>query len=195
MSVFWKSCRLYYIALLQQDCKTLLSKSVCRRFSIIKLFLKNLSELTESYMKLKVVDWKEASVEGHSCTTSGVYLEPYQTSMMKLLAVAYSQKRSIIDTWQSSKYSSTALFFDIFSISLLGYLNEYMNILFSSESVQLLCSCDVNQKCKIFYCFSNHLFYIDHGNTKFSYIYTIEMWKSSLWKTSKWNASLIYTIN
>ena len=119
-------------------------------------------------------------MEVHSCTTSGVYLEPYQTSMMKLLAVAYSQKRSIIDTWQSSKYSSTALFFDIFSISLLGYLNEYMNILFSSESVQLLCSCEVTQKCKIFHWFPNHVFYIDHGNTRCSYIYTIEMRKSPL---------------
>ena len=46
MPVFWKSCRHYYIPLLQQECrftilrKILLSKSVWRRFSIIKLFLK-----------------------------------------------------------------------------------------------------------------------------------------------------------
>ena len=70
-----------------------------------------------------------------------------------------------------------------------------MNILFSSESVQLLCSCDVNQKCKIFHWFPNHVFYIGHGNTRFSYVYTIEMRKSPLWKTSRWNARLIYTIN
>ena len=54
--------------------------------------------------------------------------------------------------------------------------------MFSSESMQLLCSCDVNQKYK-FHWFPNHLFYIDHRNTKFSYIYT------------RWTASLIYTIN
>ena len=38
-----------------------------------------------------------------SCTTSGVYLQPYQTSMMKLFAVEYLQKHSIIDIWQGSK--------------------------------------------------------------------------------------------
>ena len=56
---------------------------------------------------------------------------------------------------------------------------------------------DINRKyCKMFYWFPNYLFYIDHGNTKFSYIYTIEMRKSSFWKTSKWNdARLIQTIN
>ena len=64
-----------------------------------------------------------------------MYLEPYQTSMMKLLAAAFSQKRYIIDIWQGSKYGSAASFFNIFSISLLGYLNKYMNILFSSKSV------------------------------------------------------------
>ena len=53
------------------------------------------------------------------CATSGVYLEPYQTSMM--------QKRSIIDIWQGFKYGSTALFL---KYSSFGYLNEYMNILF-----------------------------------------------------------------
>ena len=46
MSDFWKSRRLYYISLLQQECqftnfcKILLSKSVCRRFSIMKVSLK-----------------------------------------------------------------------------------------------------------------------------------------------------------
>ena len=53
-----------------------------------------------------------------------------------------------------------------------------------------------NQKYfKIFPWFSNHLLHIDHRNITFSYIYTIEMWKSSLWKTSRWNAKSIYTIN
>ena len=47
----------------------------------------------------------------------------------------------------------------------------------------------------MFHWFPNHLLYIDNGNTKFSYIYTIEMRKSSLRKTSRWNARLIYTIN
>ena len=130
-----------------------------------------------------------------SCTTSGVYLEPYQTSMMKLLAILFSQKRSIIDIWQGSKYVSAALLLNIFSISLLGHLNEYKNILFSSESVQLLSSCEVNQKYKIFHWFPNYLFYINHGNTKFWYVYTKEMRKNPLWKTSRWNARLVYTIN
>ena len=52
-----------------------------------------------------------------SCTTSGVYLEQYQTSMMNLLAALFSQKRSIIDIWQGSKYSSAALFLNIFPLS------------------------------------------------------------------------------
>ena len=54
----------------------------------------------------------------------------------------------------------------------------------------------VNQKYyTIFHWFTNHLLYIDHGITKFSYINTTEMRKSSLRKTSRWNARLIYTIN
>ena len=65
-----------------------------------------------------------------SCTTSGVYLEPYQTAMMKLLAVVFLQKRTIIDIWQGSKYGSAASFFNIFQLSSFRYLNEYMNILF-----------------------------------------------------------------
>ena len=65
-----------------------------------------------------------------SCTTSGVYLQPYQTSMMKLLAVAFFQKRPIIDIWQGSKCGSAASFFNIFPLSLFWYLSEYMSILF-----------------------------------------------------------------
>ena len=194
MSAFWKSCWLYYISLLQQECrftifcKILLSKSVCRRFSIIKLFLKNFTKLTGSYMKLKVAGWKETPVQLRSCTTLGVFLEPYQTSMIKLLAVVFSQKRSIIDIWQGSKYGSAASFFNIW--------NNIRTFCFCAESVQLLSSCDVNQKCYlIFYCFPNYFLYIDHGNTKFSYIYMIEKRKSSLWETSRWNARLMYTIN
>ena len=120
MPVFWKSCRHYYIPLLQQECrftilrKILLSKSVWRRFSIIKLFLKNFGKLTENYMKLKVAGWKETLVQVRSCTTSGVYLEPYQTPMTKLLAVVFSQKCSIIDIWQGSKYGSAVSYFNIF---------------------------------------------------------------------------------
>ena len=56
-----------------------------------------------------------------SSTTSGVYLESYQTSMM--------QKRSIIDIRLCSKYSSGASLFNNFPLSSFGYLNEYMNIL------------------------------------------------------------------
>ena len=53
-----------------------------------------------------------------SCTTSGEYLQPYQTSMMKLLAVAFLQKLSIIDIQQSSKYGTAASFLNIFPLSL-----------------------------------------------------------------------------
>ena len=60
--------------------------------------------------------------------------------------------------------------------------------------MQLHCSLDLCQKCNIFNWFANHLLYIDHGNTKFSNIYTIKMRTSSLWKTWRWNAMLIYTI-
>ena len=59
-----------------------------------------------------------------------MYLEQYQTSMTNLLAALFSQKRSIIDIWQGSKYRSAASFLNIFPLSLFGYLNEYMNILF-----------------------------------------------------------------
>ena len=60
-----------------------------------------------------------------SCTASGVYLEPYQTSMKKLLPVVFSQKRFIIDICKVLNV------FNIFPLSSFGYLNEYMNILFS----------------------------------------------------------------
>ena len=119
MPVFRKSCRHYYIPLLQQECrftivcKILLSTSVCRTFSITKLFLKNFGKPAESYMKLKVAGWKETLVQVHSCTTSGVYLEPYQTYITKLSAVVFSQKCSIIDIWQGSKYGSAASLFNI----------------------------------------------------------------------------------
>ena len=47
-----------------------------------------------------------------------MYLEQCQISMMKLLAVALSQKRSIIDILQGSKYGSAASFFNIFLFSV-----------------------------------------------------------------------------
>ena len=140
MSVFWKSWTLLYLFITARMlvhhffCKIFLSKSVCRRFSIRKTFLKNFAKLTERYMKLEVASWKETPVEVHSCTTSEVYLEPYHTFMMKLLAVVFSQKCLITDICQGSKYGSAISFFNISPISVLGYLNEYMNILFSSES-------------------------------------------------------------
>ena len=65
-----------------------------------------------------------------SWTTSVVFLQPYQTSVMKLLAVVFFQKRPIIDNWQGSKYGSAASFFNNFPLSLFRYLSEYMNILF-----------------------------------------------------------------
>ena len=74
---------------------------------------------------------EKTPVQVHSCTTPGVYLEPYQTYMTKLLVDVFLQKCTIIDIWQGSKYGSAASLFNIFSISLLGYLNEYMNIFFS----------------------------------------------------------------
>ena len=58
-----------------------------------------------------------------SCKASEVYLEQYQTSMMKVLAIVFSQKRSIIDIWQGSKYNSGVSFFNISPLSLFGYLN------------------------------------------------------------------------
>ena len=113
---------------------------------------------------------------------------------MKLLAVVFSQNRSITDIWQGSKYGSAASFSKIFPLSLQTQIYKYF--CFSSGSLQLICSCDVNQKYyTIFHWFPNHLLYIDHGNTKFSYIYTIEMRKSLLRKTSRWKKRLIYTIN
>ena len=51
----------------------------------------------------------------------------------------FLQKRSIIDIWQGSKYGSEASFFNIFTLFLFGFLNEYTEFCFSSESVQLLC--------------------------------------------------------
>ena len=132
-----------------------------------------------------------------SCTTSGVYLEQYYTSMMKPLAVVFSQKHSIIDIWQGSKYGSAVSFFNIFPLSLFGYLNEYTNIFFffwkcAATLLMWHKSKIMWQKYfTIFHWFPNYLLYIDHGNTKFSYIYTIGKPKSSLWKTSRWNAKLI----
>ena len=111
------------------------------------------------------------------CATSGVYLGPYQTSMMQRRSIIY------IYIWQGSKCGSAVSFFNI-------------SPLWSFESVQLLCSFNVNQKYyKIFYWFPNYLLDIDHGNTKFPYTCTIETRKSLIWKTKSWNARLIYTIN
>ena len=59
-----------------------------------------------------------------SCATSGVHLEPYQTSMTKHLAIVLSQKCTIINIWQGSTYDSADSFLNIFPLSLLGYLNE-----------------------------------------------------------------------
>ena len=116
-----------------------------------------------------------------SCTTSGVYLQSYQTSMMQLLAVVFLQKRSIVDIWQGSKYGSAASFLNIFPLSLFWYLSEYINILFFfCKSAANLFMWRKQKYYTIFHWFPNHFLYIDHGNTKFSYIYTIEMRKSSL---------------
>ena len=49
-----------------------------------------------------------------SCTTSGVYLQSYQTSMMQLLAVVFLQKHSIVDIWKGSKYGSQPRFLIFF---------------------------------------------------------------------------------
>ena len=118
-----------------------------------------------------------------------MYLELYQTSMW--------QKCSIIDIWQGPKYFSAASLFNIFHFPDFLRLYTWINVwkfCFSSESVQLHCSRDVDQICNISYWFPNHLLYIDHRNTKFLYIYTIKMRKSSFWKKWRWNARLIYTI-
>ena len=63
-----------------------------------------------------------------SCTTLGVYSEPYQTSMMKVLAVVFSQKCSIIDIGQGSKYCSAASFlkyFSTFFVWILEWIYEH----------------------------------------------------------------------
>ena len=65
-----------------------------------------------------------------SCATSGVHLERYQTSMMKHLAIVLSQKCTIINIWQGNTYDSADSFLNIFPLSLLGYLNEQINIFF-----------------------------------------------------------------
>ena len=81
----------------------------CKVFSIILVFI---------HFKLIL----------ESCTTSGVYLQPYQRSMMKLLAIAFLQKPSILDIWQGSKYGSAASFLNIVPLFLLWYLSKYINI-------------------------------------------------------------------
>ena len=103
-----------------------------------------------------------------------MYLEPYQTPMM--------QTRPIIDIWKGS-LQPRFLIFSTFPDLLRLY--TWINIwafCFSSESVQIHSSRDVNQICNMFYWFPNHSLYIDHKNTKFSYIYAIKMQKGSLWK-------------
>ena len=126
-----------------------------------------------------------------------MYLETYQTTIMKLLAVfIFAYERSLMNIWKGSKYGSAALFLIFLHFLCLDTWMNIQTFCFSSESVQLLCSRDAYQRYfKIFHWFSNHLLHIDHGNIKFSYIYTIEMQKSSLWKTTRWNAKLIYYIN
>ena len=109
-----------------------------------------------------------------SCTTSGVYLKQYQTSMMKLLVVLFSWKRSIIDIWQGSKYGFASSFFITFPLSL------YMNIFFSSKSLQLLCSCDANQKYTIFHWFPNFPLYWLWKYQIFIYLYDREAKKLTL---------------
>ena len=114
----------------------------------------------------------------------------------QLLAVIFSQKRYIIDVWQGSKYGSVAWFsyFSTFFVSILEW--PYERLVFLLKNAQLLCSRDVNWKYHVIgYWFPDHLLYIDYGNIKFSYIYTIVRWKSSLWKTSRWNARLTHTID
>ena len=101
-----------------------------------------------------------------------------------------------MDIWQGSKYGSAASFLIFLHFLCLDTWMNIQTFCFSSESVQLIWSCDAHQRYfKTFHWFPNHLLHIDHGNIKLSYIYTIEMRKSSLWKTSRWNARLIYTIN
>ena len=118
-----------------------------------------------------------------------MHLEPYQTSLMNLYFLLYFCINT--PSLQFGKVLNTALHlpFNIFPLSLLGYVNEYMNILFS------FWKCAAKKQYKTFYWFPYRSLYMDHGNTKCSYIYTIKMWKILPWKTSRWNATLIYTIN
>ena len=109
-------------------------------------------------------------------------------SMMKLSAVLFSKKRFIIDTWQGSKGSVASLFkyFSTFFVCILEWIYEHF--VFFSESVRLLCSCDVNQKYyKRFQWFPNYLLSqtTDQGKTKFSYIYTIRDERKAHFETRK----------
>ena len=124
-------------------------------FSIIRLFLKNLAKLTESYIcrrlfssnDMKVVGWKGTPVHMHSCELCEIFKNDYlvvnvRTAAFDILGYPYVgisssrstlKKHSIIDILQGSKYVSVASFFKYFPLSWLSsfvYLDKYMNILF-----------------------------------------------------------------
>ena len=130
-----------------------------------------------------------------SYITSGVYLEQYQISMTKFLAVVFSQKYFVIDIWQGSKYGSSASLFNIFPLSLFGYLNinnvKYMNIFF------LLWKCLATLRMWHKWCFigSQTICLILTMEIPNLHIFMREKRKSSFWKSSRWNARLIYTSN
>ena len=118
-----------------------------------------------------------------------MHLEPYETSLMNLYFLLHFCRNA--PSLQFGKVLNTALqlVFNIFPPSLLGYVNEYMNILFFFRN------CAAKKHYKTFCWFPYRSLYMDHGNNNCSYIYTIKMRKSLPWKTSRWNARLIYTIN
>ena len=126
-----------------------------------------------------------------SCTTSRVYLESYQTHMMKLLAVCIFAET--LHNRYSSKYGSNrygsqgtkcgcaASFFNIFPLYLSGYLNEYMNNLFFFRKCAATLLRDTNQKYfKIFHWFPNHASYWPWQYQIFIYLYDRDAKKLTL---------------
>ena len=98
--------------------------------------------------------------------------------------------------WKGAKYGSATSIFNIFPLSLFGYLNEYTIILcffWKCEAILLTW-----RKSKLLKDISLILkAFSSYGSWKYHFLYIsiIQMQKSSLWKTSRWNAILIYTIN
>ena len=106
-----------------------------------------------------------------SCTTSTVVFRTISNIYDKVFSRCIFPETLHHRYLQGSKYDSAVLFFNIFKLFCLATWINIWTFCLSSGSVQLLCSCDLNQKYyTMFYWFPNYLLYTDHGNTKISYI-------------------------